>query len=393
MKNICICIVLVSAIAVNPVMAQKKKKKVKAQPVVQLSEEELIRQERIEQMTDATQKIMFIDSIVVDKDMFLGKYVISPESGTLCKYNDVFKSAGKPMSYLHINELGNKCYFSDKDETGTMKLYTSDRLGNQWTELAALMIMDSENELEQMNYPYIMADGTTLYFAAQGSGSIGGYDIFETRYDSETGTYLKPENIGMPFNSTANDYMYVIDETTGTGLFATDRNQPEGKVCVYTFIVPETRLVYSAEDYTEEQIKRFADITSIADTWGNGSERNNAISRLQKIRNGYEHKEKLKNRMSFVINDDITYTDISDFKVSANKEKYRQLNELKALAKTLSDKTEKAREQYAGGDTTVRNRLSNTILKNEKEGEKLEMQIRQLEKDIRNSENILLNQK
>ena len=85
MKNICICIVLVSAIAVNPVMAQKKKKKVKAQPVVQLSEEELIRQERIEQMTDATQKIMFIDSIVVDKDMFLGKYVISPESGTLCK--------------------------------------------------------------------------------------------------------------------------------------------------------------------------------------------------------------------------------------------------------------------------------------------------------------------
>lgn len=393
MKNICICIVLISAIAVNPVMAQKKKKKVKAQPVVQLSEEELIRQARLEQMTDATQKIMFIDSIVVDKDMFLGKYVICPESGTLGKYNDVFKTAGKPQSYLHINELGNKCYFSDRDETGMMKLYTSDRLGNQWTEPAPLMILDSGNELEQMNYPYIMADGTTLYFAAQGNGSIGGYDIFETRYDSETGTYLKPENIGMPFNSTANDYMYVIDETTGTGLFATDRNQPEGKVCVYTFIVPETRLVYSAEDYTEEQIRRFADIASIADTWGNGSERDNAISRLQKIRNGYEHKEKQKNRMSFVINDDITYTDISDFKVPANKEKFRQLNEMKALAKTLSDKTEKAREQYAGGDTVVRNRLSGTILKNEKEGEKLEMQIRQLEKDIRNSENILLNQK
>ena len=42
---------------------------------------------------------------------------------------------------------------------------------------------------------------------------------------------------------------------------------------------------------------------------------------------------------------------------------------------------------------TVRNRLKATILANEKENEKLEMQIRQLEKDIRNSENILLNQK
>lgn len=66
---------------------------------------------------------------------------------------------------------------------------------------------------------------------------------------------------------------------------------------------------------------------------------------------------------------------------------------MRALAKTLSDKIEKAREQYANGDMTVRNRLKATILANEKENEKLEMQIRQLEKDIRNSENILLNQK
>lgn len=393
MKKILICAALLSAFVTNPATAQKKKKRVKAQPIIQLSEEELIKQARLEQMTDATQKIMFVDSIVVDKDMFLGKYAISPESGTLCRYNEMFKNGSKPESYLHINELGNKCYFSDKDKAGNMKLYTSDRLGNQWTEPAAITVLDDDNELEQMNYPYIMTDGTTLYFAAQGSGSIGGYDIFETRYDSETGTYLKPENIGMPFNSTANDYMYAIDETAGIGWFATDRNQPEGKVCVYTFVAPETRQVYSAENYTKEQIKQFADISSIADTWGKGGERNNALNKVREIRNGNGHKEDAKNKISFVINDDVTYNSISDFKVSGNMEKFKQLNEMRALAKTLSDKIEKAREQYANGDMTVRNRLKATILANEKENEKLEMQIRQLEKDIRNSENILLNQK
>ena len=36
---------------------------------------------------------------------------------------------------------------------------------------------------------------------------MGGYDIFVTRYNSDTDNYLNPENVGMPFNSPFNDYM------------------------------------------------------------------------------------------------------------------------------------------------------------------------------------------
>lgn len=89
---------------------------------------------------------------------------------------------------------------------------------------------------KSVNYPFMMPDGTTFYFAATGEESIGGYDIFVTRFDSESGSFLKAENIGMPFNSTANDYMYAIDEFNDIGWFATDRSQPEGKVCIYIFI-------------------------------------------------------------------------------------------------------------------------------------------------------------
>ena len=56
------------------------------------------------------------------------------------------------------------------------------------------------------NYPYVLSDGVTIYYASDGDGSMGGYDIFVTRYNTNTDTYLVPENVGMPFNSPYNDY-------------------------------------------------------------------------------------------------------------------------------------------------------------------------------------------
>lgn len=379
------------AFAASPAMAQKKKKKVKAPPVIQLSEEELFRQARLEQMTNSTQRIVFIDSVVVDKSGFLKAYTISKEAGTLCKYNDLFNTPDKPYSYLHMNELGNKCYFSDKDAAGSMRLYTCDKLGKQWTEPAMLTGINSEDGYEQLDFPFIMADGTTLYFAAQGNESIGGYDIFETRFDPESGTFLKPENIGMPFNSTANDYMYAIDETEGIGWFATDRNQPENKVCIYTFINPEERHVYSEENYDNERIASLASISSIADTWGKGDERNRAMARLTKLRSGTDNQKSKQTTMAFVINDMVTYNDPLQFKADESMEMFRQLQEMKALATVLSNKTQAAREQYAHSDMTEKNKLKATILKYEKDSEDLYLQIKKMEKGIRNAENKLLN--
>lgn len=40
----------------------------------------------------------------------------------------------------------------------------------------------------------------------------------------------------MPFNSPANDYMYAIDEFNNIGWFASDRYQPDNKVCIYVFV-------------------------------------------------------------------------------------------------------------------------------------------------------------
>lgn len=344
---------------------------------------------RIERMIAATQDIIFIDSIVVNKAGFLNRYNLNPESGSLLRYNDFFNDEEQPDAFVHVNEMGNKCYYSKEDTINGGRLFTSDMLDNQWTQGTELQGIRDGEKIKSVNYPFMMADGTTLYFAAKGTESIGGYDIFVTRLDIESGQYLKPENIGMPFNSTANDYMYAIDELDSIGWFVTDRNQAEGKVCIYIFIPSDTRQTYSTDEYSAEQIKRLAGIGRIADTWKDGSARKKALARLKSITDN-KTRQKKNGDFMFVINDNTTYRTLSDFRSSENANKYTELVSLKAKKDNLGKAIEKARNYYATASIQERIELKSEILKSEKQYESMEMQIETTEKEIRNAENNLL---
>ena len=104
--------------------------------------------------------------------------------------------------------------------------------------------MDELDGDDAQNYPFMLSDGITLYYAAVGVESFGGYDIFVTRYDMDEKKFLYPENLGMPFNSPANDYMLAIDEFNQLRWFFSDRNQTENKVCIYIFIKNDIRKEY-----------------------------------------------------------------------------------------------------------------------------------------------------
>ena len=365
--------------------AQKKKKRPVKKPVVEIVEEPQ-EDPRITNMREMTQQIVFIDSIVTDKDRFLSQYRLSSETGTLTTTGQFF---GKSISgHAFLNEMGNKVYFSRTDGSGFHRLYTSDKLGTVWGEGTPLKGL-SEG-ITDADYPFMMNDGITFYFAAQGEESIGGYDIFFTRYDSRSGSFLKPENIGMPFNSEANDYMYAADEETGIGYFVSDRRQPEGKVCVYIFILPETRRSYDPSKYTEQQIRNFADIVRIADTWGNGYERRAALDRLKAIGTTDATpaaENTTATNTAIVINDRLTYTSVKDFRSPTAANNYRELLKARERQATIEADLQKTRDRYARADEDGRRLLREVILHNEEQALLLRDTIHALEKQIRNEEN------
>ena len=384
---ICVCM------AVTNGNAQRRrttsKAKAKAKPVVveekQPSPEELL----YENMLSSTQQIMIIDSVVVDKEQFINHIPLPPDCGSLMLYDAFFATSGHSDSYVWLNEFKNRVYYSIADANGKSEIGTMDKLGSNWTKGKRLEGLSYANSL---NYPYLMSDGITLYFGQQGgNNSLGGYDIFVTRYDAESGTYFRPENIGLPFNSSANDYMYLEDETDNIGWFVTDRRQPEGKVCIYTFIPNKTRKNYDLSEYDEAHVKRFAAIESISDTWTDNKVKEEALQRLAKLT---ERRQQVNSddQIHFVINDNITYRQVSQFKSPSSKKLFLTLVQTQERFMADSERLESLRDQYAEGGELVRARLTPTILDLEHSLEASAQSIKDMEKQIRNAENMTINQ-
>ena len=366
-----ITILLLAILLSLPMAAQKRKRntKPKPAPVVEEPQED----PRITNMREMTQQIIIVDSIVVNKDQFLASIRLSSECGQLMNTGAFFRN--QLQGTLYLNEMGNKVYFSQPDGH-QQQLYTADKLGNEWSKPQPLQGL-SEG-IDEASYPFMLTDGLTFYFAGKGEESIGGYDIFMTRYDSRSGSFLKPENIGMPFNSEANDYMYAIDEANRIGYFASDRRQPEGKVCIYIFIPSDTRKTYDNSKYTEEQIRNFADIASIADTWGDGTERKAALDRIKSKYATHDVPGQL-------VSTGDAASAVEFHSKEANSLYQKLLKEQNALD-IVNSSLDMLRQKYHKANASERNSMKSEILKLEEQALQLNASVKQLTKATRNAE-------
>ena len=381
-KNILLAALLV--ILPSSVDAQKKKSATKAKVKQKTTVVDNELEQRLESMRGFTQKVMFIDSVVVSKSKLLSSLNIPDEAGSIQAYNKFFNTTDQPNSIVYLNQLRNKCVFS-KFTDGGWDLYSKEMIGEKWSNAVPLKGLDILGDDVDINWPFLLSDGTTLYFAAKGEESIGGFDIFMTRYDETTQSYLKPENIGMPFNSIDNDYFFIVDEYDGIGWFATDRNQPEGKVCIYSFIYNDVRENYVVDEYTPEQLRQLSEIHSISQTWTSNQARLSALEQLTAV---YKRKftQKKKNDFEFVINDELTYTTLTDFRSSEAAEMYVDLNELLRKKNKLDSSMERARIAYPTARQAQREQYKQQLLAAEKQSEKYETDIKNLSKKIRRIE-------
>ena len=366
--------------------AQKRKKHAVKKPVVEVPQED----PRITSMREMTQQIIIIDSIVADKDQLLSQLRLSDETGRIVSSVDFFGEGDSTTVF--INEMGNKAYLSQPDDSLHQQLCTSDLLGGEWSK--PQLLKGISEGISEAAYPFMLADGTTFYFAGKGEESIGGYDIFMTRYDARSNSFLKPENIGMPFNSEANDYLFAIDEYAHIGYFVSDRRQPEGKACLYIFIPKESRKTYDPIVYTDAEIRGFADISSIADTWGNGEERNAALARyydisinsLKAMNTNSQPEDNTIASQELVINDALTYSSAKDFRSREAAVLYKQLIEARQQLCSLNGQLEKSRSYYSKATGAEKQSLRREILQAETVVIQLNSQIQTLEKETRNAE-------
>jgi hypothetical protein len=354
----------------------------KKQPTIQ--EEAMLEAARKSQIKlHATEQVTFIDSMVLPKKQVLQQIKLSEECGSIVNYADFFRS-GKNDCTVFRNELGNRIVYSEPNQKGHLRLKEKSLIGGEWSMENQLKGLNEEEE-DNLNFPFVLTDGITMYYAAECEESIGGYDIFMTRYDADSQQFLAPENVGMPFNSPANDYLLVIDEYQQLGWFVTDRNQPVDTVCLYTFIPTETRRIYNEQELGAKKLAAMARISSIKDTWKDMNAVNSAKKRLADARKGT--KNEAKNRdFTFVINDFRTYYTLSDFKDPLAQQKAKiwveTQKEYDAKAKELAS----LRAKYAAMNEVQRVQIAAQIRLTETAFERLAADKLALEKEIRRTE-------
>ena len=73
--------------------------------------------------------------------------------------------------------------------------------------------------------PYFDVKSKTLYFSSNGLINIGGLDVYKTTWDAN-GDWIEPENLGMPVNSSVDDYYFSINDKSTLGYEASNRVDP-----------------------------------------------------------------------------------------------------------------------------------------------------------------------
>ncbi|MDB0027574.1 OmpA family protein, partial [Flavobacteriales bacterium] len=154
-----------------------------------------------------------------------------------------------------ISSDGQKIIFASdrKGGYGKIDLYETTFKNGEWSNPENLGDKINSNENEKS--PYLHTDGKTLFFASTNFPSLGGFDIFYTRKDS-LGNWGKPQNIGYPINSVADEISLFVSTDGNSAYFASNHLNGVGGWDIYSFDLhkearPE-RVLFLKGDFLDE---------------------------------------------------------------------------------------------------------------------------------------------
>lgn len=146
------------------------------------------------------------------------------------------------VNYSHpsLSSDGKKLFFAanDSDGIGGFDIYVSERKQDyEWSE--PKLLPRSINTIGNEVFPTLHAD--TLYFSSDNHAGIGGLDIFKS-YPIANG-WSAVQNLRAPVNSSADDFGLIVDnqaikksDELQKGYFVSNRKDGQGGDDIYAFV-------------------------------------------------------------------------------------------------------------------------------------------------------------
>lgn len=132
---------------------------------------------------------------------------------------------------LYLPSRTREHFWSAKDADGIRNIYHSVFADTVWTapELINEQITTSSDDI----FPMLSPDGKQLYFASRGLYGMGGYDLYVSTWNETLGDWGMPVNLGFPYSSPYDDFLYINTADGKYSIFASNRDCPADSVDIY----------------------------------------------------------------------------------------------------------------------------------------------------------------
>ena len=161
--------------------------------------------------------------------------------------NQLDSSSFHPFSKALFAPSGSdRIIFSAEDAAGIRNLFMTELQDTLWTYPS--MLNESLTSFSDEIYPMLSPDGKSLYFSSDGLYGVGGYDLYVSRWDDEMKDWSEPVNMGFPYSSPYDDFLYLSDDEEGYVFFASNRDCQGDSVWVYVLEYDSMPVRHSVED-------------------------------------------------------------------------------------------------------------------------------------------------
>ncbi len=132
---------------------------------------------------------------------------------------------------LYVPEGSERIYYSAEDQDGIRNIYMTEYADSLWT-LPTLLNEHMTSPSDEI-YPMLSPDGRTMYFASEGLHGVGGFDIYMSEWSDEDNDWSVPVNMGFPYSSPADDFLFMNTDDENHTIFASNRECSPDSVWVY----------------------------------------------------------------------------------------------------------------------------------------------------------------
>lgn len=164
--------------------------------------------------------------------------------------NQLDSLGGDPFARaIYFPDGSEEVYWSAKDQDGIRNIYHSHHRDTLWTvpELINEQMTTSSDEI----YPMLSPDGKQLFFASKGLYGMGGYDLYVSNWDDNLNDWGVPVNMGFPYSSPCDDFLFINTADGKYSMFASNRNCSRDSVDVYVLEFDSTPIRKAVRDPRE----------------------------------------------------------------------------------------------------------------------------------------------